>query len=111
MLTVTDNSGNTATSTVSVVVMPDERRFTNNVSIYPNPVQSMLYVQYQSTGQEQFTITIYNEVGVTEQKAEYEQEGGMSTYTLNVSALSRGVYVLVIRSSSGQPVISKFVKQ
>ncbi len=111
MLTVTDNNGNTATSTVSVVVVPDERRFTNNVSIYPNPVQSMLYVQYQSTGQEQFTITIYNEVGVTEQKSEYEQEGGASTYTLNVSALARGVYVLVIRSSSGQRVINKFVKQ
>ena len=110
-LTVTDNGGNTATSTVNVVVVNDNRRYTNNVSLYPNPTQGMLNVVYQSTDHAQFTISVYSVGGVNEMTGDYTQESGSVTYHLNVSSLARGVYFLVIRTSNGQKVVRSFVRQ
>jgi hypothetical protein len=110
-LTVTDNSGATATSTVNIVVLNDNRRYTNNVSLYPNPTQGMLNVVYQSTDHAQFTISIYSVGGVNEITGSYTQESGSVTYKLNVSSLARGVYFLVIKTSNGQRVVRSFVRQ
>jgi hypothetical protein len=110
-LTVTDNSGTTATATVNVVVLNDNRRFTNSVNLYPNPTQSMLNVVYSSTDHAQFTISVYSTSGVNEMTGVYEQESGTATYQLNVTSLARGVYFLVIRTSTGQREVRRFVKQ
>ena len=110
-LTVTDNSGTTATATVNVVVLNDNRRYTNNVSLYPNPTQGMLNVVYQSTDHAQFTISVYSVAGVNEMTGSYTQESGTVTYQLNVSSLARGVYFLVIKTSNGQREVRKFVRQ
>jgi hypothetical protein len=71
----------------------------------------MLNVVYTSSGQGKFTMSVFSTSGVNEMTGTYEQEGGTATYRLNVSSLARGVYFLVIRSSSGQREVQRFVKQ
>lgn len=112
-LTVTDDAGTTATATVNVVVLNDNRRLANgtSVSLYPNPTQSMLNVVYTSSGQGKFSMSVYSSSGVNEMTGTYEQEGGTATYQLNVSSLARGTYFLVIHTSTGQREVRKFVKQ
>lgn len=112
-LTVTDNSGATATANVNVVVLNNNQRLANatSVSLYPNPTEGMLNVVYTSSGQGKFTMSVYGTSGVNELTGNYEQEGGTATYQLNVSSLARGVYFLVIRSVSGHREVRRFVKQ
>jgi len=112
-LTVTDNSGATATANVNVVVLNNLQRSANSssVNLYPNPTESMLNVVYTSSGQSKFSISIFNTSGVNEMTGNYTQEGGTATYQLNVSSLARGTYFLVIRTSTGQREVRKFVKQ
>lgn len=112
-LTVTDNNGDTASAEVNVIVVNSDLR-TSDISslrLWPNPVQSMLNVAYQSTDHDEFTLSIVNTSGVILATTAYDNVSGQMNIQLNVGQLARGVYFLVLKDSSGQKMVRKFVKQ
>ncbi|HVS97534.1 MAG TPA: PKD domain-containing protein [Puia sp.] len=112
-LTVTDNTGNTATATVNVIVLNSNLRTarTSVVRLWPNPVQSMLNVWYESSAHNEFTISVFNTSGVNMMTTAYDNQAGQMSIQINVGQLARGVYFLVLKDASGDKVVRKFVKQ
>lgn len=66
----------------------------NSVSIYPNPVTDILYINSRQGIQ---SIDIYNAAGSLVKRADYSNNSG-----INVQSLPSGVYVLVLKSEDGQ---------
>ncbi len=110
-LKVKDGSGQSAISEVQIVVTNSEQRYTNAVKLYPNPAIDVLNIWYQSSADEKLNIQIFNAAGVNVMTTEYTKSAGPVNYTLNVSGLGRGVYVLKINSASTGRTVKMFVKQ
>ena len=72
----------------------------NDIRVYPNPVNSTLYVQ---CGQEEFNYAMFN--GMGQQVANGHAKG---TLQLNVNNMSKGIYFLQI-SAGSQVVMQKVV--
>ncbi len=74
----------------------------NNVSIYPNPVTSTLFISSENIAIEKFVVfSIFGEKVL---------DVNNSNNTLDVSPLSEGMYFLEISSPEGK-VIQKFIKK
>lgn len=78
-------------------------------SIYPNPCSNsiQLYTDYNSS----FTITIIDQTGRTVQTSAFELSDGVLSYTIDVSELTAGSYLIMIGFSDTNKTITKrFVK-
>ncbi|PXV69013.1 putative secreted protein (Por secretion system target) [Dysgonomonas alginatilytica] len=64
------------------------------MSIYPNPVTDILYVNSQ---QAILSFDIYNIAGSLMKKADYSGNNA-----INVQSLPSGIYVLILKSAEGQ---------
>jgi uncharacterized protein (DUF2141 family) len=112
-LTVKDNNGNETSADVTVVVLPDNRRYVENISInlYPNPAHDVLNFLYQSDNNEKLSVFIIDIKGSRVLSANYDKENTSFTSSLNISGLGRGVYYLEIVNGSGKKTARMFVKQ
>ena len=110
-LTVKDNNGNDASAEVTVVVLPDNRRFVDDIKLYPNPAHDVLNFQYQSDKNEKLSVIILDVKGARVLAANYDKENTSFTSSLNISGLGRGVYYFEIVDSSGKKTARMFVKQ
>jgi len=77
----------------------------DSFTFYPNPVKETLLIN--NTSNQSVTATIYDVSGKELQK--YSFEG--SNETLDVEALTPGLYFIVFESEAGEQVSKKFVKQ
>jgi len=75
------------------------------VSVYPNPVGDMLYIQNEVEMQE---IRINNIVGQEVVRMDLDNR---SFFELSTADLERGVYILSVVGKNGQVGIAKFIKQ
>lgn len=73
---------------------------TTEFSLYPNPVNSMLYISKADNIQ---TVEIYNIVGNLMRKIELTNNTGQ--YGINVSGLSSGLYILKAKSSNSEKAV------
>jgi len=112
-LTVTDDKGNTAMDTVTVSVVFTNRSADNaNVDIFPNPTQDVANLTINSTATGQMQINIVSMSGSLIQSSQSDKKLPTETRTLNVSNLSRGVYVIQIVIGDGRTrIVKKLVKQ
>jgi hypothetical protein len=80
------------------------------LSVYPNPVRSALTLSYNSTVLETIGVRILNTKGSVVYQAGFKAQKGGNQYAIPAGALSKGVYVVQLISSSGS-YIARFVKE
>ena len=99
-LTVTNSSGLSATATVQIRVVNDERQADSGsaqVLIYPNPVETTLNVKFTDVNTNgQVLLKIFDMKGRLVMGQEAEVSGGQQIVTFNVSRLAVGTYALQV---------------
>jgi len=75
------------------------------VSIYPNPVRDVMYIQNKTEMQE---IRITNILGQEVLRLKLDRR---SSYELSTAELERGVYILSVFGEHGDAGVAKFIKQ
>ena len=81
-----------------------EDKFTNNVSIYPNPAKDRLYIETESEIEEVIVYDIYGRHQVTETPSHQEM------ISIDISNLNSGVYFVKINTAEGN-IVKRFVKE
>lgn len=79
----------------------------HNLSIYPNPAEEVLHINWNETPDEEMQISIFNLVG---KKVGEFVDDASSVTSLPVKNLSSGVYLLKIQNEEWS-VTKKFIKQ
>jgi hypothetical protein len=101
-LTVTNSSGLSATATVQVRVVNNERQSGSDsgsaqVLIYPNPVETTLNVKFTDVNTNgQVLLRIFDMKGTLVMGQQVEVSGGDQVVTFNVSRLAVGTYALQV---------------
>lgn len=81
------------------------------LSVYPNPVSSVLTVDYQTPNFEVYTFRIFNMLGqLMHEETVKPPQFGQKTYQFNVESLPKGVYTINICQGKKCEAI-KFVKK
>jgi hypothetical protein len=88
------------TSTAGIKEMNDDK----NLKAYPNPVSIIVHIISEQTDFEHSEILITNALGQPVLKLPYSN-------TIDVSALSPGLYILKLTNQDRQVYFSKFVKE
>ncbi|MBS1603271.1 MAG: PKD domain-containing protein, partial [Bacteroidetes bacterium] len=112
-LTVTDGKGNTSKDTITVTVVYTNRSAEEvSVDLFPNPTQDVANLTINSKATGQMLINIVSMSGNLVQSSQSDKKLPSETRTLNVSNLSRGVYVVEVMIGNGQTkIVKKLVKQ
>ena len=86
--------------------MPDAiEEIETAIDIYPNPVQSELYIATELQVEE---ITIYDIYG--RQAVRQQVNGSTSQQVVNVADLNSGVYFVKVSTDNGE-IVKRFVKR
>ena len=107
---VSDNfeENNGFTLTYETVTNINENNGLNNIAVYPNPASSSLNVDLSSDYDGQINFRVTDMTGRTLSIESIHADGGELHHTLNVSNLSKGLYLLSIEGTHGKSV-RKFV--
>jgi Secretion system C-terminal sorting domain len=82
-----------------------------NVEIYPNPTdKDEITLSYSATQNGKISVFIYNAIGQIVYQTEINTTVGINTETLNLPALSAGVYLLKTADESNKVLIRKIIK-
>ncbi len=109
-LTVKDNHGTSATSTVKITVV-NTLRSLEQLTIYPNPVNSVVNVRIISDTTGTVRVNIFDINGRLVQVAQMEKPSSYVDKPINVSNLAGGMYTLQIRIGTKKMMIAKMIKQ
>lgn len=82
----------------------------DNIQIYPNPVFSYAYVDFSCGSGVDVRISLYNLAGGVLYDSGYNYMQGEASVNLPVSGLAPGVYLLELKTASGQFYTSKLIK-
>ncbi|HEY4789133.1 MAG TPA: T9SS type A sorting domain-containing protein, partial [Bacteroidales bacterium] len=110
--TVTDAAGSTMTQTVRVLVEAGATAIQSQtanpamVDVYPNPAVSILNIVLSAEHSGSAKVTIFTSMGQRVIEKEYELSAGRNTIYLNVSGLSSGVYVMLLKTKDDSQAIS-----
>ena len=78
------------------------------VALYPNPVQSILHVEFNSAGTTQKIISLFNASG----QSVLIKQTGERIMQLDVRQLASGTYFIRIKDANGQALYSgKVIKE
>lgn len=105
-----DKDGNETVS--RIVIVSSQTRALSLVTIYPNPVSTKLtaLVTIASAGQTA-VVSLQDLEGKILERFEKQLPSGYSNIELDVSKLSRSLYLLVIELPSGEKLVKKFMKE
>ena len=79
------------------------------VTVYPNPVDDILYITYQTPAIGQFNILLYNSIGQLMTHSERKvSEIGFKSFQMDLSNMEAGVYFLLLKNSQ-DTLIKKIV--
>jgi len=78
-------------------------------SIYPNPAYNQTTVSYTSNMENVITIKLIDITGRTISSNEYNAANGLNNYTLDLSSLNKGLYIVELTSGSNVIVKKLFV--
>ncbi len=88
----------------------DDHSGLEDVSVYPNPATSTLYVDYNMDESRTVTFRLLDAAGKLLQTEVVESHVGDNRHTLNVSALSSGFYMLEMATQSGKTIRKVMVR-
>ncbi len=103
-VTATNSCGVSGTRTLNVIV---NCKLSGNeipgvlVNAYPNPVASELTVEVTSEKANDYALELTDVSGRVVYSGQMNTTGGMKTTTVDVSTLSKGMYMLTVRSNDG----------
>ncbi|MEO5889089.1 MAG: T9SS type A sorting domain-containing protein [Ferruginibacter sp.] len=81
-----------------------------NVSVYPNPVSSVLNLRMETTGPGQYVVKLIDAIGKEHLRKEYNLTTGNSAMSIPVNSLTPGMYTLVVVSDGKEMKHIKFMK-
>ncbi|MEN9522244.1 MAG: hypothetical protein RL065_621 [Bacteroidota bacterium] len=70
-------------------------------TIYPNPASSDFTLMYEALTNENAVVTIYDITGKVMNQNEIYQTEGNNKFSLNVSSLNSGLYIVALKNSEG----------
>jgi alpha-tubulin suppressor-like RCC1 family protein len=112
LLTVTDNQGNTATDSVTVSVISNERSNTSDqVLLYPNPTESMSDLHIQSSTNGTVIVRVYDLMGGVVSTMVADKQSPSIDMQINSSSLAKGMYVLSIQIAGAMWGQVQMIKQ
>ncbi|MBK9423971.1 MAG: T9SS type A sorting domain-containing protein [Bacteroidetes bacterium] len=103
-VTATNSCGVSGTRTLNVIV---NCKLSGNeipgvlVNAYPNPVASELTIEVSSEKANDYALELTDVSGRVVYSGQMNTTGGMKTTTVDVSTLSKGMYMLTVRSNDG----------
>ncbi|HNW89817.1 MAG TPA: M43 family zinc metalloprotease [Bacteroidales bacterium] len=78
----------------------DEADTPRDIMIYPNPANDNLNVTYNAEGDGDVQISIYDLAGRLMNTNNFSATKGLNDYSMNVSALAKGLYVLTLKNGT-----------
>ncbi|MFY7711017.1 InlB B-repeat-containing protein [Tenacibaculum sp. MEBiC07804] len=100
-ITVTMDGDKTVTASFSVTLGINDEKFKVPFKLYPNPVEDIIHIESKEIVEK---IKIYNVLG------KEVVSSTMSNESINVSSLSKGLYFMIIETTSGKGV-RRFIKK
>ncbi|MEO7982490.1 MAG: T9SS type A sorting domain-containing protein [Bacteroidota bacterium] len=79
-------------------------------TVYPNPARDNVTVRFSSPDQSTHTISVTDIVGRTIKSEEMVAATGVNLYPLKLAGLSKGMYVIIIRSKNGKQLLKVHVE-
>ncbi len=112
VLTATNSCGNsTASGAVDITVVSTTATSGDmELLIFPNPTDGGLTVQIRGSGEEEYWLSIVNQIGQVVRRKEVSKTSEMLSAWFDVSDLPGGVYVVRVQSRKGA-LIGKVIKE
>jgi hypothetical protein len=114
-LTVTSQSGDTASATVKVTVMSDTRGTKDSSSetffLYPNPAHDQTTLNMTGDGQGVVMLHLFDLNGKFVKALQFAKLPGTSSVTIDVSHLTAGMYIIRATYGNNQTQQIKLMKQ
>jgi hypothetical protein len=85
-------------------------RSTPGVMIYPNPTKQKINLKISEPMEGPVRIEIFNSNGVLQKRTILDKLTKFQASEIDVSSLSRGIYLIKITTSKGNSTIEKFIK-
>jgi len=98
----------TMTVTIDECTGIEDNLSDNKVSLYPNPVQSTLSLEYSAPEGETVTISVFSSMGQLVMQQKEIAQGQKQTSLLSVGNLAKGIYVVSIKTSKNYLWKGKF---
>lgn len=104
VLTATNNCGSDIDSIKIVINKPNGINDSgiSNFAIYPNPAYEEIHINFTTNYSSKMIVNIYDGLGQIVKTKFVSNISGSNEITMNVSNLSRGIYLLVLTSDSGE---------
>jgi len=108
-LTVTDDKGSSASSTVQIVVSEPTDHGAFKIALYPNPATDVIRLNVNKTLTETVNVFIFSATGKLQQTFSFEP-GVQIQKQIDISHLAQGIYLLQITNGKNIKEVIKFVK-
>lgn len=109
-LTVTDNFGQTATTTVRVTVV-DNLRYYRKITLYPNPCTDVLHVRMLTDSTGSSIIRVTSMSGVIMIRHAFQKTQLHDDEAITVSQLPAGMYIIEVITGNDVQLVDKFMKR
>jgi PKD repeat protein len=93
----------------TIVLGVNEDQNLNNITLYPNPVQDELSVEYTATSASELTVSIVDMAGKLIQAHRIQSNAGQNIIMMDTKDLAAGKYTLLLQGNSGKTTLP-FIK-
>ena len=93
----------------TIVLGVNEDQNLNNITLYPNPVQDELSVEYTATSASELTVSIVDMAGKLIQAHRIQSNAGQNIIMMDTKGLAAGKYTLLLQGNSGKTTLP-FIK-
>jgi hypothetical protein len=93
----------------TIVLGVNEDQNLNNITLYPNPVQDELSVEYAATSASELTVSIVDMAGKLIQAHRIQSNTGQNIIMMDTKGLAAGKYTLLLQGKSGKTTLP-FIK-
>ncbi|HTB23971.1 MAG TPA: PKD domain-containing protein [Puia sp.] len=108
-VTVTDNTGATATATMNLTVEPGLTS-TDKLAVFPNPANNQIHEKITSAVTGTVKISVYDMNGRLVLSKQIDKSSETIYETMNVSSLASGMYTIQINIANQKTMVTKFIK-
>lgn len=106
----TDCNSVTLRPSGSGTAIKDVVAVTERLDFYPNPAQNNIRIKFESTKAASVNLVIRDVTGRILQEQNFGRVNGQSTFPLAISSLSKGLYLIELRTED-RKIIGKLIKQ
>ncbi len=108
-VTVTDNTGATATARIQISV--DKNPVSGDqLTVFPNPAHDIVYTNISSSVNGTVRLNVYDMSGKTVLSDQSEKSIEVFEKSINISALASGMYTIQVTISNRKTMVTKFIK-